>query len=118
MEKVAKCLPDFTARRNASIDTNLIRYARTQFPEMSDQLIHQNLCEIITVYHAEFTCKTCCMGIDMCSELMNTAGYTYTMTLQPSGWIKTEYAPCLFNGGKDFARSKRIAKVTQGEIFA
>lgn len=100
MEHIRKCLPDFTAIRKAKIDSKFIRYARTKFPDMTDSLIKRNLCEIIAAYDAEVKCKSCCMGIDMCPELLNSAGYTYNMSLLPSGWIKIEYVPCMFNNGK------------------
>lgn len=110
MEHITKCLPDFVAMRKGKIGAEFIRYARTEFPDMSDALIKRNLCEIIATYDAEFTCKSRCMGIHMCSELLNSAGYTYKMNLQPSGWIKIEYVPCLFNSGKkttmDIQKSK------------
>lgn len=118
MEHVINYIPDLVARNRAAIDPNFIRYARAKFPDMSIALIRQNLCEIITAYDAEVKCQSCCMGIDMCTELINSAGYTYTMTLQRSGWIKIEYIPCMFNGGKQMARDKKVAQFTQVEIFA
>lgn len=97
MERIVNYLSDFVVTSKARTDAKFIRYARTKFPGISDELIRQNLCEIITVYEAEFKCKSCCMGIDMCSELINSAGYTYRILLQPNGWMKIEYVPCVFH---------------------
>ena len=97
---------DFThllSMGRSAMAPEIVNYARAKFIGISAELIDRNSCEIITAYHAEFTCQSCCMGIDMCPELLNTAGYTYHMVLQGSGWIKTEYIPCLFNGGKKFS---------------
>jgi len=105
MERVVNSLPHFSALMKGRMDARFIRYARAKFPDISDQLIQRNLCEIITAYDAEYKCKSCCMGIDMCSELINSAGYTYRMIFQPSGWIKIVYVPCMFNGGKEVAGS-------------
>ena len=100
MERIAKYFPDLVAMRKARIDSKFIRYARTKFPDMSDALIKQNLCEIIAAYDAELKCRSCCIGIDMCAELLNSAGYTYKINLQSSGWIKIEYVPCVFHFDK------------------
>jgi len=118
MEHVANYLPNFVAMKEARIDSRFIRYARTKFPDISETLIKQNLCEIITAYDAEVKCQSCCMGIDMCPELINTAGYTYTMIIQRSGWIKIEYIPCMFNVGKQIVRGKKVAQLTQVKMFA
>lgn len=117
MEPIINYLSGIVSMPKLGIDVNFIRYARTQFPGMSDALIRKNLCEIIAAYDADYKCKSCCMGIDMCPELLNTAGYTYRMILQHSGWIKTEYVPCVFNGGKEFGRTKKVGKFTQVGIF-
>lgn len=101
----------------ARMPPEIVNYARAKFPGISVGLMERNSCEIITAYNAEFKCKSCCMGIDMCPELINTAGYTYSMILQSNGWIKTEYVSCMFNGGKQIIRSKKVAKFTQVEIF-
>jgi len=100
MEASAKYLPDFSTMVNARTHFEYVRYARTKFPEISEALIKQNLCELITAHDAEYQCQSCCMGIDMCPELLNSAGYTYQMILLPSGWIKIECVPCMFNGGR------------------
>lgn len=118
MESMANSFPDLSAMTKARIDSKFVRYAREKFPDISDDLIHQNICEIITAYDAEYKCKSCCMGIDMCPELINSSGYTYMMILQANGWIKTEYAPCMFNGGKQFIEDKKVDKFTQVEAFA
>lgn len=118
MENVANYLPHFSAMLSVKMDAKFIRYARAKFSTISDELIRRNLCEIITAYDGEFKCKSCCMGIDMCSELMNSAGYTYRMILQPSGWIKIEYVPCVFNGGTEIAKEKKGAKFAQVGMFA
>lgn len=112
MEYIAKCLPDFAVIRKARTDYKFIRYARTKFPDISDALIKQNLCEIITAYDAELKCRSSCMGIDMCVELLNSAGYTYNMILQSNGWIKMEYRPCVFHSGK-----KNVAIIPKSKII-
>lgn len=48
------------------------------------------------------------MGIDMCPELINTAGYIYVLAMQSSGRIKMEYTPCEFKGGR---KNEKIAVV-------
>lgn len=118
MDNMADSFPDLTSISSARMDAKFIKYAREKFPGISDELINQNSCEIITAYDAEFKCKSCCMGLDMCPELINSAGYTYSMVLQPNGWIKTEYVPCMFNGGRKFEPDKKVSKFTQAEVFA
>jgi len=115
VDRISESLPDLSAMTKAMIDPKFIRYARTKFPNISDELINRNVCEIITACDAESKCKAC-MGVDMCAELINSAGYTYKMILQPSGWIKTEYVPCEFNGGREFTDNK-VSKFTQGDVF-
>lgn len=118
MDDMTNCFPDLSAIGRARMDAKFVKYAREKFPGISDDLINQNSCEIITAYDAEFKCKSCCMGLDMCPELINSAGYTYSMILQSNGWIKTEYVPCMFNGGRQFASEKAVDKFTQAEVFA
>ncbi len=117
MKLVAHYVPEIADRDKVGIDSKYITYARKKIPDISEELIHRNLCEIITAYDAELTCKSCCMGIDMCPELMNSAGYTYTMLIQPSGWIKIEYSPCMFNGGKEEITNQQESQFVQGKIF-
>lgn len=104
MEHITKHLPDFIIMGKGKIDIKFIKYARTKFSNISDALIQQNLCEIIAAYDAEFKCKSCCMSINMCPELLNSAGYTYKMNLQANGWIKIEYVPCRFNRARKQSR--------------
>lgn len=116
MDNMANSFNHLLAMTRARIAPEIVRYARIKFPEITDELIERNLCEIMTAYDAEFKCKSCCVGIDMCPELINSAGYTYSMILQENGWIKIEYVHCMFNGGKEFATDKEIANFTQMEM--
>ena len=117
MGHITKYLPNFAAIRKAQIDAKVIRFARTKFTDISDGLIKRNLCEIIAAYDAEFKCKSCCMGIDMCSELLNSAGYTYKMNLQASGWIKIEYVPCMFNSGNKTTIDSQKSKIIKNKVM-
>lgn len=117
MEYITKRVPDFAVIRKAPIDSKFIRYAHTKFPDMSNELIRQNLCEIIAAYEAELTCRSCCMGIGMCYNLLNSAGYTYHMILQPNGWIKMEYIPCAFHDGKKATTSIQKNKILNNRVM-
>ena len=118
MDSLKNSFSHLSSIARGRIATVIVNYARAKFPGISIELIERNSCELITAYDAEYKCKSCCMGIDMCPELINTAGYTYSMILQPNGWIKIEYAPCMFNGGKEFAMDKKVAEFTQVRMFA
>ena len=117
MEHIRKCLSNDLAVRKAQIDAEFIRYARTKFTDISDALIERNLCEIIAAYDAEFKCKSCCRGLEMCHELLNSAGYTYKMNLQSSGWIKIEYVPCMFNSGKKTTMDSKKSKIIKNKVM-
>lgn len=100
MQNLANSFPDLPSIARARITPDIYKYARSKFPDISDELILQNLCEFITAQDAEQKCGSCCMGLDMCPELINTAGYIYVLAMQSSGRIKMEYTPCEFNGGR------------------
>jgi hypothetical protein len=100
MQNLANSFPDLRSIARARIEPDIFQFARSKFPDISDELIQQNLCELITAQDAEQKCGACCMGLDMCPELINTAGYIYVLAMQSSGRIKMEYAPCEFNGGR------------------
>lgn len=108
MQNLANSFPDFRSIARARLGPEVLNFARQKFPDISEELIQQNLCELITAQDAEKKCGACCIGLDMCPELINTAGYTYVMAMQSDGRIKMEYAPCEFNGGR---KNESIAAV-------
>lgn len=85
MDNLVGSFPNLTAMTRARISPDILKFARSKFPEISNELIEQNICEFITAQDAEHKCGSCCVGIEMCQELINTAGYTYVMNLQANG---------------------------------
>ena len=100
MESLSNSLPDYRSIARARLAPEVVKFAYDKFPDISEDLISQNLCELITAQDAEWKCSACCVGLGMCPELLNTAGYTYVLAMQANGKIKMEYAPCEFNGGR------------------
>jgi hypothetical protein len=86
----------YLSSQEKNLDDEVVRFAFTKFPNISLDIVHQNYCEFVTALEAEKKCA-CCMTIEMCSELLNTAGYKLAFTLQPNGWLKEEKRICEFH---------------------
>ena len=78
----------------ASVDiTGLHQYAKTQFPEISAELVRKNYSEVIAGYESILACGACRGGKSQCV----TGGYVTKLRMTPNGYMNIEMQACQKN---------------------
>ncbi|MDR3563241.1 MAG: hypothetical protein P4N59_17665 [Negativicutes bacterium] len=72
-------------------------YVKRHFPRLAEGLVDRNCLELDYAQAAEGLCG-CCLGLDMCSELLNTAGMAVGLELLPDGYVRQFFYRCRFHG--------------------
>jgi hypothetical protein len=78
----------------ASVDiTQLYQYAKTQFPEISAELVRKNYSEVIAGYESVLACGACRGGKSQCV----TGGYVTKLRMNSNGYMTIEMKACQKN---------------------
>lgn len=70
--------------------SGLLTFARSHWPDITEELVRRNLCELETARAAEATCAACTYTPQRCL----TNGYRPVFTIQPDGWMAETMVPC------------------------
>lgn len=79
-------------------------YVSKRFPNMADRIIDRNCLELSFAQAAAEKCGFC-LGLEMCTELLNTAGFAVGLDLRPDGYVRQYFYRCRFRRkeGESFA---------------
>lgn len=68
----------------------VFEWIRTKLPELSDETIRRNYCEVAAAYESNARCHGCMWTYGNC----DSAGYYMVPTMEHDGYIKNEMARC------------------------
>lgn len=73
-----------------TVEPEITAYARSKFPNISDELVRKNYLEILQAYEGNNKCLGCLWTFGDC----NDRGHYPVMSLQPNGYISLTWQRC------------------------
>ena len=78
------------AYMDAYYNRDVWEWIRTKMPDLSDESIRRNYCEVADAYESQSRCLGCQHRDGKC----DTSGYYAVPLMDPGGWIRIEMARC------------------------